>query len=235
MVGLLAPLLAAAGYGTAAKELIFPYILTLAMFGVLALLQQLVRDIYTALRPGHAAADSLIPTLVGFMLMLLASIPLALIWGARSTDLTDIWDQMRRGLTVGDMTISPGSFFTLIVVFTLGYLLTRGAQSAMRTSVLPKTKLDPGGQTAIVAGLGYDGPVARGTRVNNYMIALQAAQDGVGVVLGWKRLVAPFLEDGSLVAFGGYELPAPSSFYITRGPKTDARESVDLLEQWLLK
>ena len=85
------------------------------------------------------------------------------------------------------------------------------------------------------AGLGYEGPLARGTRVNNYMIALQAAQDGVGVVLGWKRLVAPFLEDGSLVAFGGYELPAPSSFYITRGPKTDARESVDLLEQWLLK
>ena len=85
------------------------------------------------------------------------------------------------------------------------------------------------------AGLGYEGPLARGTRVNNYMIALQAAQDGVGVVLGWKRLVAPFLEDGSLVAFGGCELPAPSSFYITRGPKTDARESVDLLEQWLLK
>ncbi len=84
------------------------------------------------------------------------------------------------------------------------------------------------------AALGYDGPLARGTRVNNYMIALQAAQDGVGVVLGWKRLVAPFLENGSLVSFGGYELPAPSSFYITRGPKTDARESVDLLERWLL-
>lgn len=82
--------------------------------------------------------------------------------------------------------------------------------------------------------LGHDGPLARGTKVNNYMIALQAAQDGLGVVLGWKRLVAPLLEDGSLVAFGGHELPAPSSFYITRGPKAEGRESVDLLEQWLL-
>lgn len=84
------------------------------------------------------------------------------------------------------------------------------------------------------AALGYDGPLARGTRVNNYMIALQAAQDGVGVVLGWKRLVAPFLEDGSLAVFGGYELPAPSSFYITRSPKSAGEESVDLLERWLL-
>ena len=85
------------------------------------------------------------------------------------------------------------------------------------------------------AGLGYEGPLARGTKVNNYMIALQAAQDGVGVVLGWKRLVAPMLEDGSLVAFGGYQLPAPSSFTITRGTSTDAQESVDLLEAWLLR
>ncbi|MEO1363941.1 MAG: DUF3772 domain-containing protein, partial [Pseudomonadota bacterium] len=199
VVGLLAPLLAAAGYGTAAKELIFPYILTLAMFGVLALLQQLVRDIYTALRPGHAAADSLIPTLVGFMLMLLASIPLALIWGARSTDLTDIWDQMRRGLTVGDMTISPGSFFTLIVVFTLGYLLTRGAQSAMRTSVLPKTKLDPGGQTAIVAGLGYVGIflaalvaiTSAGIDLSN--IAIVAGALSVGIGFGLQTIVSNFV------------------------------------------
>ncbi|WP_304522396.1 LysR substrate-binding domain-containing protein [Cognatishimia sp. MH4019] len=85
------------------------------------------------------------------------------------------------------------------------------------------------------AGLGYEGSLARGTKVNNYMIALQAACDGVGVVLGWKRLVAPMLEDGSLVAFGGYALPAPSSFYISRGAKAEARGSVDLLEQWLLK
>ncbi|MEL6888955.1 MAG: mechanosensitive ion channel domain-containing protein, partial [Pseudomonadota bacterium] len=199
VVGLLAPLLAAAGYGTAAKELIFPYILTLAMFGVLALLQQLVRDIYTALRPGHAAADSLIPTLVGFMLMLLASIPLALIWGARSTDLTDIWEQMRRGLTVGDMTISPGSFFTLIVVFTLGYLLTRGAQSAMRTSVLPKTKLDPGGQTAIVAGLGYVGIflaalvaiTSAGIDLSN--IAIVAGALSVGIGFGLQTIVSNFV------------------------------------------
>ena len=199
VVGLLAPLLAAAGYGTAAKELIFPYVLTLAMFGVLALLQQLVRDIYTALRPGHAAADSLIPTLVGFALMLVASIPLALIWGARTTDLTDIWDQMRAGLTVGDMTISPGSFFTLIVVFTLGYLLTRGAQSAMRTSVLPKTKLDPGGQTAIVAGLGYVGIflaalvaiTSAGIDLSN--IAIVAGALSVGIGFGLQTIVSNFV------------------------------------------
>lgn len=98
------------------------------------------------------------------------------------------------------------------------------------------TALDPDWTTwkRWFAGLGYDGPLARGTKVNNYMIALQAAQDGVGVVLGWKHLVKPFLDNGSLVAFGDYAQEAPSSFYITRDAQTTGIESVDLLEAWLL-
>ena len=198
-VGLLAPILATLGYGVAAKALIYPAIQTLALFGVLALVLQLVRDIYTALRPGHSAAESLIPTLVGFAIVLVAAIPLALIWGARATELTDLWDRMRAGLTIGDITISPGSFFMLIVVFTLGYVLTRGAQSALRTSVLPKTKLDPGGQTAIVAGVGYVGIflaalvaiTSAGIDLSN--IAIVAGALSVGIGFGLQTIVSNFV------------------------------------------
>ncbi|MEL7125405.1 MAG: DUF3772 domain-containing protein [Pseudomonadota bacterium] len=199
VIGLLSPLLAAAGYGTAAKELIFPYVLTLALFAVLALLQQLVRDIYSAVRPDQSAADSLIPTLVGFALVLLAAIPLSLIWGARVTDLIDLWSRLRMGLTIGEMTITPGSFFTLVVVFALGYVLTRGAQSAMKTSVLPKTKLDPGGQTAVVAGLGYVGIflaaivaiTSAGIDLSN--IAIVAGALSVGIGFGLQTIVSNFV------------------------------------------
>ncbi|WP_415920518.1 DUF3772 domain-containing protein [Tateyamaria sp. SN6-1] len=197
--GLLAPILATLGYGVAAKALIYPAILTLALFAVLALLLQLVRDIYTAVRPGHAASDSLIPTLVGFALILASSIPLALIWGVRTTDLLDLWTRLRTGLTIGDITISPGAFFTLIVVFTLGYLLTRGAQAAMKTSVLPKTKLDTGGQTAVVAGLGYIGIflaaviaiTSAGIDLSN--IAIVAGALSVGIGFGLQTIVSNFV------------------------------------------
>ena len=39
----------------------------------------------------------------------------------------------------------------------------------------------------------------RGPRFNNYTIALQAALDGQGIALGWRRLIAPQLGDGRLI------------------------------------
>jgi DNA-binding transcriptional LysR family regulator len=39
----------------------------------------------------------------------------------------------------------------------------------------------------------------RGPRFNNYTIAIQAALDGQGLALGWRRLIAPQLNDGRLV------------------------------------
>ena len=199
LVGLVAPVLAALGYGVAAKVLIYPAIQTLALFGVLALLLQLVRDIYSAVRPEHSVTESLIPTLVGFVLVLLAGIPLSLIWGARTTDLWDLWDTLRSGLTIGDITISPGSFFTLIIVFVLGYILTRGAQSALRSSVLPKTKLDVGGQTAIVAGVGYIGiflaalVAITSAGIDLSSIAIVAGALSVGIGFGLQTIVSNFV------------------------------------------
>lgn len=46
---------------------------------------------------------------------------------------------------------------------------------------------------------GYAGPIGTGHRVNNYMIALQAAKDDMGAVLGWVGLTRDFLDKGDLV------------------------------------
>ncbi|WP_299551215.1 DUF3772 domain-containing protein [uncultured Tateyamaria sp.] len=198
-VGLIAPVLAALGYGAAAQFLTYPMILTLALIGTVVLLQGVIRDAYATLRPGEGARDSLAPTLIGFLVVLLAIIPLSLIWGARVTDLTEVWATLRSGLTIGDMTISPGSFFTLVVVFTLGYLMTRGIQSALKTSVLPKTRIDPGGQVAIVSGLGYVGIflaaliaiTAAGIDLSS--LAIVAGALSVGIGFGLQTIVSNFV------------------------------------------
>ena len=62
--------------------------------------------------------------------------------------------------------------------------------------------------------LGYEGAIARERQVNTYTIALQAAQAGAGVVLGWQKLVAPLLEQGVLVPFGDFAIDAPVSFNV---------------------
>lgn len=83
------------------------------------------------------------------------------------------------------------------------------------------------------AELGYSGPLRRGTKVNNYMIALQAAQDGVGMVLGWKQLVAPYLHNGSLVSFDRFSVPAPTSFFLSCHPNSANQQGVDALADWI--
>jgi LysR family glycine cleavage system transcriptional activator len=83
--------------------------------------------------------------------------------------------------------------------------------------------------------LGYAGPIRLGPVVNNYMIALQAARDGVGVVLGWERLVVPLTEQGELVRFGTLGLDAPEPFYIVCAAEESLSENARILKAWLLE
>lgn len=199
VIGLVAPILAAFGYGVAARTLIYPAMATLALFATIALLQQLVRDIYAAIRPGEGARDSLIPTLASFGIALCSLPILALIWGARVTDLTEVWTMVRAGVSFGGTTISPGSFFTLLIVFMLGYLLTRAVQNALKVSVLPKTRIEPGGQVAIVSGLGYVGIflaaliaiTAAGIDLSS--LAIVAGALSVGIGFGLQTVVSNFV------------------------------------------
>ena len=65
------------------------------------------------------------PVLIGFVLFLLAVPVLALVWGARVTDLLEVWAQFRAGFQIGETTISPTDFLTFVLIFGGGYLLTQ--------------------------------------------------------------------------------------------------------------
>ena len=85
------------------------------------------------------------------------------------------------------------------------------------------------------AGLGYTGEIALGTRVTSYSVALQIAGQGAGIALGWRRLIAPMLESGTLSIIAPHSLPAPHHFYLIGAPDDALSQGARLLKSWLLE
>lgn len=71
-------------------------------------------------------------------------------------------------------------------------------------------------------------------RFNSHVIAVQAALDGQGVVLGWKSFMQPLVETKRLKAIGGHVMPAPQSFYLTWSMKRSLSAEACVLKDWLL-
>ncbi|SNT72783.1 DUF3772 domain-containing protein [Paracoccus seriniphilus] len=193
-------LLGALGFINFANTLFWPWTLTLTLICVLVLLQDFIADVYALIKRGEEGArDGLIPLLLGFFLILL-SVPLFLIiWGARSAELSEYWSAVIRGISVGGINLSPGVVLTFLIVFAIGYSITRGLQGAFRNSILPKTKLNSGGQAAVVAGIGYVGIflaaviaiVSAGIDLSS--LAIVAGALSVGVGFGLQNIVSNFV------------------------------------------
>ncbi len=74
----------------------------------------------------------------------------------------------------------------------------------------------------------------RGPRFNNYMIAIQAALDGQGLALGWRRLIAPQLSDGRLMQVTSANV-TPNNDYVLLIPETRREDRrVRAFRNWIL-
>jgi len=80
-----------------------------------------------------------------------------------------------------------------------------------------------------------EAPSTRGQLINNYIIAVQAAVDGIGIVLGWKRLLTNYLKQGLLVPAIGAVVPTTGAYYQMLHERRNTGANVDHLRKWIEK
>jgi len=194
------PVLAMIGYGALARALVFPAIVTLFIAGLVLVLQRFTADLFRfAMGQGDDEEDGLFPVLIGVALMLLSLPLVALVWGARVADLTELWTRFSAGFTIGGTRFQPSDFLVFLFVFVLLYSATRILQATLRNTVLPKTRLDTGGRNAVVSGVGYVGIIlaaiisVSATGINMSALTFIFTALSVGIGFGLQNIVQNFV------------------------------------------
>ncbi|MCY4289318.1 MAG: mechanosensitive ion channel [Aestuariivita sp.] len=200
LVGIVSATIGAVGYMPLAEAILYPALISLTIFAFIKVLQRFISRLCDwFVGDSQETKPTLVPTLAGIALLIL-SIPLfAIAWGVRPSALVEIWLRFNEGVVIGDARISTADFVVLIVVFVAGYMLTRLFKSTLKGSLLPKTNLDPGAQTAIISGTGYLGifiaavVAITAAGIDLSALAIVAGALSVGIGFGLQNIVSNFV------------------------------------------
>lgn len=191
------------GYIRLSRELFDSSIETLALLAIALVLFHSaltgVRWLMGGSKRGEEDPLRLLPIIL-VLLLSAVMVPLfALVWGARPTDIAEVWRLMSEGVQLGDTRLSVDGVLQLIIVFALGFVATRWLQSALQSSVLPRTKMDEGARAALVTGVGYVGLTLAAlialssTDIDLSSLAIVAGALSVGIGFGMQAIVSNFV------------------------------------------
>ncbi|GLQ34154.1 mechanosensitive ion channel protein MscS [Amylibacter marinus] len=208
LVALVAPLVALIGYVNLGLLLVMSTLLSITLFTVLFLTYALFVGVIDWLAQPDSnesspstdvRAGGLYKSALGIVLVGVAMPLLAIVWGARVSDISDFWFAIKEGIDVGGTRLSFSDVLSFVIIFSIGYTVTRLLQAALRTAVLPNTGIDEAAQNSLVTGLGYIGIflsalfaiTSTGLDLSN--LAIVAGALSVGIGFGLQAIVSNFV------------------------------------------
>ncbi len=141
------------------------------------------------------------------VLIVLIFLPLILMmWGFQPGDIQAWSYKLATGISIGSVTISFAGILSGIVVFVVGYFLTRWFQGWLDGSVMARGKVDTGVRNSIRLAVGYAGVAlaalvgisAAGIDLSN--LALVAGALSLGIGFGLQNVVSNFVSGLILLA-----------------------------------
>ena len=142
-----------------------------------------------------------------YILVICVGVPLVLLqWGFQWGDITTWAHRLATNITVGTVSFSLVGIATGIVIFFVGYFITRGFQGWLDGSVLARGKVDAGLRNSIRTAVGYAGIAlaalvgisAAGIDLSN--LALVAGALSLGIGFGLQNIVSNFVSGLILLA-----------------------------------
>ncbi|TPK86542.1 mechanosensitive ion channel family protein [Mesorhizobium sp. B2-4-17] len=141
------------------------------------------------------------------LMIVLVFLPLILLmWGFQLGDIQAWAYRLATGITIGSVTISLTGILSGVVVFIIGYFLTRWFQGWLDGSVMARGKVDTGVRNSIRLAVGYAGVAlaalvgisAAGIDLSS--LALVAGALSLGIGFGLQNVVSNFVSGLILLA-----------------------------------
>ncbi|MGN7826375.1 mechanosensitive ion channel family protein [Agrobacterium radiobacter] len=127
-------------------------------------------------------------------------VPLILFsWGFQPGDIESWAYRLLTGITVGNASISLIGLFGGVLVFAIGYIITRWFQKWLDNNVMARGQVDAGVRNSVKTGIGYLGIAVAAifgvssAGLNLSSLALVASALSVGIGFGLQNIVSNFV------------------------------------------
>jgi small-conductance mechanosensitive channel len=141
------------------------------------------------------------------VMIVVVFLPLILLmWGFQPGDIQAWGYRLATGVTIGSTTISVTGILSGVVVFVIGYFLTRWFQGWLDGSVMARGKVDTGVRNSIRLAVGYAGVALAGlvgisaAGIDLSSLALVAGALSLGIGFGLQNVVSNFVSGLILLA-----------------------------------